>query len=97
MKYYGDTDSVNAKVKRYNFSVEVVGDELMGVVTAELNAPLNDRELGILKETISGQASDGWGEGFEQREIKCGDRDIYVSFWQSKNWSLQTAEELGIS
>lgn len=97
MKYYGDTDSVNAKVKRYNFSVEVVGDELMGVVTAELNAPLNDRELGMLKETISGQASDGWGEGFEQREIKCGDRDVYVSFWQSKNWSLQTAEELGIS
>ena len=46
---------------------------------------------------VSGHASDGWGEGFEQREIKCGDRDIYVSFWQSKNWSLQTAEELGIS
>lgn len=97
MKYYGDNDSVNVKVKRYDFSVEVVGDELMGVVTAELNAPLDERELGTLKETISGQASDGWGEGFEQREIKCGGRDVYVSFWQSKNWNLQTAEELGIS
>lgn len=97
MKYYGDNDSVNAKVKRYDFLVEVVGDELMGVVTAELNAPLDERELGTLKETISGQASDGWGEGFEQREIKCGGRDVYVSFWQSKNWNLQTAEELGIS
>lgn len=97
MKYYGDNDSVNAKVKRYDFLVEVVGDELMGVVTAELNAPLDERELGTLKETISGQASDGWGEGFEQREIKCGGRDVYVGFWQSKNWNLQTAEELGIS
>ncbi|MEG1630934.1 MAG: antirestriction protein ArdA [Hydrogenoanaerobacterium sp.] len=97
MKYYGDNDSVNAKVKRYNFSVEVVGDELMGVATVELNTQLDEREMGILKDTISGQASDGWGEGFEQREIKCGDRDVYVSFWQSKNWSLQTAEELGIS
>lgn len=97
MTYYGENDSVNVKVKRYDFSVENVSGKLMGVVTAELNAPLDERELGILKETISGQASDGWGEGFEQREIKCGDRDVYVSFWQSKNWCLQTAEELGIS
>ena len=97
MKYYGDNDSVNAKVKRYDFSVENVRGKLMGVVTAELNASLDDRELGILKETISGQATDGWGEGFEQQEIKCGDRDVYVSFWQSKNWGLQTAEELGIA
>jgi hypothetical protein len=97
MKYYGESDSVNAKVKRYDFSVEVVGDELMGVATLELNAPLDDKEMSRIKSEIEGQCSDGWGEGFEQREIKCGDRDVYVSFWQSKNWSLQTAEELGIS
>ena len=97
MKYYGESDSVNAKVKRYDFSVEVVGDELMGVTTLELNAPLDDKEMSRIKSEIEGQCSDGWGEGFEQREIKCGDRDVYVSFWQSKNWSLQTAEELGIS
>ncbi|MEG0273379.1 MAG: antirestriction protein ArdA [Hydrogenoanaerobacterium sp.] len=96
MSYYGETDSVNAKVKRYDFSVEVVGDELMGVVIAQLNAPLDDRELKTLKETISGQCSDGWGEGFEQREIDCNGKEIYVSFWQSGNWSLQTAAELGI-
>lgn len=97
MTYYGENDSVNAKVKRYDFSVEVVGDELMGVATLELNAPLDDKEMSIIKSEIEGQCSDGWGEGFEQREIKCGDRDVYVSFWQSKNWSLQTSEELGIS
>ena len=97
MKYYGESDSVNAKVKRYDFSVEVVGDELMGVATLELNAPLDDKEMSRIKSEIEGQCSDGWGEGFEQREIKCGDRDVYVNFWQSKNWNLQTAEELGIS
>ena len=59
----------------------------------------NDNEWNFekIKEEISGQASDGWCEGFEQREIKCNGKEIYVSFWQSKNWSLQTAEELGIS
>ncbi|MEA5084308.1 MAG: antirestriction protein ArdA [Lachnospiraceae bacterium] len=97
MKYYGQNDSVNAKVKRYDFSVENVGGKLMGVATLVLNAPLEDKEMGKIKEEISGQASDGWCEGFEQREIKCNGKEIYVSFWQSKNWSLQTAEELGIS
>lgn len=97
MKYYGENDSVNAKVKRYDFSVENVGGKLMGVATLVLNAPLEDKEMEKIKEEISGQASDGWCEGFEQREIKCNGKEIYVSFWQSKNWSLQTAEELGIS
>lgn len=97
MKYYGDNDSVNAKVKRYDFSVENVSGKLMGVVTAELNAPLDERELGIFKQVVEGQCSDGWGEGFEQREINCNGKELYVSFWQSKGWSFQTAEELGIS
>lgn len=96
MEYYGESDSVNAKVKRYDFSVEVVDGKLMGVATAQLNAPLDGEEMKKLKQTVEGQCSDGWGEGFEQRDIECGDRDINVSFWQSKNWSLQTAEELGI-
>lgn len=97
MKYYGENDSVNAKVKRYDFSVENVGGKLMGIATLVLNAPLEDKEMEKIKEEISGQASDGWCEGFEQREIKCNGKEIYVSFWQSENWSLQTAEELGIS
>ena len=97
MKYYGENDSVNAKVKRYDFSVENVRGKLMGIATLVLNAPLEDKEMEKIKEEISGQASDGWCEGFEQREIKCNGKKIYVSFWQSKNWSLQTAEELGIS
>lgn len=96
MKYYGNNDSVNAKVKRYNFSVENIRGKLMGVATLELNAPLDDKEMSKIKSEIEGQCSDGWGEGFEQREIKCDGRDIYVRFWDSRNWSLQTAEELGI-
>ena len=96
MSYYGETDSVNAKVKRYDFSVENVRGELMGVAVLTINAPLDIVELEKIKETISGQCSDGWGEGFEQREIDCNGKEIYVSFWQSKNWSLQTAADLGI-
>ena len=97
MKYYGENDSVNAKVKRYDFSVENVGGTLMGVATLELNTPLDSTELSKIKDEITGQCSDGWGEGFGQREIKCDGREIYVSFWQSRDWSLQTAGEMGIT
>lgn len=97
MKYYGDCDSVNAKVGKYKFTVEEVKGELMGVAVLRLNDALNEKELEIIKSEISGQASDGWGEGFEQRKIRADGRDIYVSFWNSKDWSLKTAEEFGIS
>uniref|UniRef100_UPI00289CA45E antirestriction protein ArdA n=1 Tax=Anaerotignum sp. TaxID=2039241 RepID=UPI00289CA45E len=90
MRYYCDQDSVNAKVKRYHFSVEEVNGQLMGVANLILNAPLDDRELARIKDEITGQASDGWGEGFEQRKIKCNGKEVYVSFWAAKNWSLQT-------
>ncbi|WMI82400.1 antirestriction protein ArdA [Anaerotignum sp. MB30-C6] len=96
MRYYCDQDSVNAKVNKYDFSVEEVNGQLMGVASLILNAPLDDMELARIKDEITGQASDGWGEGFEQREIKCNGKDVYVSFWGAKNWSLQTAEEMGI-
>ena len=47
-----------------------------------------------MKDYISGQASDGWGEGFEQREISTDDGDLFVHLWNfGDNWSIQTEEE----
>lgn len=97
MKYYRNCDSVNAKISKYEFTVEEVKGELMGVAVLTLNDALNEKELEKIKSEISGQASDGWGEGFEQREISIDGRDIYVSFWGRNDWSLKTAEELGIA
>ena len=96
MTYYDACDSINAKVAKYEFSVEEVKGELMGVAILTLNAPLNDMEKNQIKEVITGQASDGAGESFEQREINTADRSIYVSFWNPTDWSIMTAEELGI-
>jgi len=97
MDYYDEHDTVNAKVQKYLFDVEIIDRELMGVAVLTLNAPLNQAELTKIKETIEGQSSDGFGEGLEQREIKCNGKEIYVSLWNSHDWSLKTAEEMGIS
>ena len=96
MRYYDDHDSVNAKVSKYVFSVELVEGELMGAAVLTLNNELIPKELEKIKDEIIGQAADGWGESFEQREISTDMGDIYVSFWNSDNWFIKTAEEMGI-
>lgn len=97
MDYYDEPDTVNAKVQKYLFDVEVIDGELTGVAVLTLNAPLNQEELAKIKEAIEGQSSDGFGEGLEQREIDCNGKDVYVSLWNSRDWSLKTAEEMGIT
>jgi len=96
MRYYDDHDSVNAKVSKYVFSVELVEGELMGVAVLTLNDELTSKEFEKIKGEIIGQAADGWGESFEQREISTEMGDIYVTFWNSDNWFIKTAEEMGI-
>lgn len=98
MKYYHKNDSVNEKVQSLFFTVEQIGDKLMGVAECRVQGDLSNVEIAQLKEYVTGQASDGFGEGFEQRPIKVSDGEIYVSLWNSdKNWNIMTQEELSNS
>ena len=95
MKYYGADDGVNNKVRSYVFTVERVQGQLMGVAECHVQGDLTAEEFDRLKEYVSGQASDGFGEGFEQRPIKTGDGELYVSLWSGdKSWSIMTRDEL---
>lgn len=60
MKYYRECDSLNAKVSKYEFTVEEVGGKLMGVAVLTLNDDLTEKELELIKSEVSGQASDGY-------------------------------------
>ena len=95
MRYYREDDSVRRKVVRAVPTVDEVNGELVGSLWVDTDAPLTAEEQAVFCAYISGQYSDGWGEGFEQHPITVEDGEIYVSFWNSENfWSVMTEEEL---
>ena len=91
MQYYHEDDSVRNKVVTAVPSVEVHGNKLCGCLTVELKEPLLNDEQTILCNYITGQYSDGWGEGFEQHEISVGDGKLYVHFWQDHDFEIYPA------
>ena len=94
MHWYDTPDSVNDKVRSVTFDVERRNGKLWGIAECQISGELSAAELTTLKEYIEGQASDGWGEGFEQHEIAVGrGSELYVHLWQDEDWSIQTEQE----
>lgn len=97
MEYYSGHEpaSVDAKVLSAFVDAEVYENKLWGVLKCTLKKPLTNEEIAALKEYASGQYSDGYGEGFEQRERKTEYGDLYVHFWHSgDDYSILTEQEL---
>ena len=93
MQYYHEDDSVRSKVVSAVPSVEIHGNKLCGCLNVELREPLNEGEKAVLCDYISGQYSDGWGEGFEQREIRVDDGTLAVHFWQEDGFKMTLSFE----
>lgn len=79
------TDSKHLAEKVYSVfpSVETRDGDLYGVVTIKSYGELERADLIELAEEAKAQMSDGFGEGFEQREIRLGEDNVYISFWHS--------------
>ncbi len=54
---------------------------------------MTDQEIESLKDYFNGQYSDGWGEGFFQREIETSYGVLYLDFW-SDDFYIETEDEL---
>ncbi len=92
MDFYLGDYNVDTKVKSFNFDIEEVDGEVVGVAVLELDAKLTSFELEQMKDYIRVQASDGFGEVFEQMEIQTCTKPIYVSLWKPRDWSLKEGD-----
>ena len=82
--YFDENNGAVSKLRSVEWDVETVRGELYGKITAHLTEPFSEDEEAAFLDWVTGQNSDGLGEGFEQREISVGDgRDLYVHLW---NW-----------
>ena len=97
-QYFDETDSVTAakKVKHVKWSFENVNNRLYGKVDVFLTEELTAEETEAVKDWISGQNSDGLGEGFEQQEIRVAGLTFSVSFWNpSDDYCIYDEAEFG--
>ena len=90
-----DHPTANKKLVSAVWSVEEINGVLYGRIDCRSAEAFTPEEIEALKDGISGQNSDGLGEGFEQREIKTDGGDMYVSFWHSgDDYYIRTKEEM---
>lgn len=97
MEYFsGDAETDLSVFSVFPFT-EVKNNELMGVFVCKVSNDITETQLQQLKDYITGQASDGWGESYEQHPIRTSRYDkIYVSFWNNDNdWDLTFDGNIG--
>ena len=81
MQYFDGSESIQEKIQSAVVTIENKDGILYGCTKLELNEFLSQEELQEFTEYITGQYSDGWGEGFEQRDIKVDGGTMNVHFW----------------
>lgn len=93
--YITDHPTANEKLVAAVWSVEEIDGVLYGRIDCRSAVAFTPEEIEALKEGISGQNSDGFGEGFEQRPIQTDEGDMYVSLWHCGNdYFIRTQEEM---
>ena len=91
---FSGSEALGEKVLSLFPSVEEVDGRLYGVAVCQVKGELAPEELAELKEYCTSQYADGWGEGYEQRPRRTSYGELYVSFWQAKDFFILTKEEM---
>lgn len=91
--FFYDDDNAQKKMVTVMWGVEEKNGVLYGKTEIKLREPFTPEEKEKVRDWVSGQNSDGFGEGLEQRPIETEDGDLYVSMWNSDNYFIYDSDE----
>lgn len=91
--FFYDDDNAQKKMVTAIWGVEEKNGVLYGKTEIKLREPFTPEEKEKVRDWVSGQNSDGFGEGLEQRPIETEDGDLYVSMWNSDNYFIYDSDE----
>jgi hypothetical protein len=93
-EYFHGSPDLQSKLFSVRFDVENVRNEIFGCIHVDTTEPLTNEEKEEIRDFCTGQASDGFGEGLEQRPFKSDDGELYISFWDSdEDWFMLDDDE----
>ena len=94
-EYITDHPTAKAKIVMATWSIDMIDGTSYGRIDCRSAEPFTAEEIEAIKDGITGQNSDGLGEGFEQRPIKTDEGDLYVSLWHSgDDYFIHTQDEM---
>lgn len=93
-QFFDANGDVQSKLKSIVWNFEEFDGKLYGVTTAEFSGEIDEKGIADLKDWISGQNSDGLGEGFEQQEFDVDEGRLSVSLWDFNEYFIYTEEEI---
>lgn len=88
LAYYDGPEEVREHLVSIIPSVAVQDGKLCGCTAITYRQDLSEHQWNALFRDIAGQYSDGWGEGFEQRDIEVDGGILNVHFWQSDGFEM---------
>ena len=91
---YLHDENLDKKVYSIIPMVETRNGNLYGMAVVKSYGELDRTETHELTQYLTGQFSDGFGEGLEQRPITLGEDEVYISFWNSDDYYLKPESEL---
>lgn len=93
---YEDDGSIYGKVHKITISADWVNGKLYGLATCEVSDDWTDDDTALLKGYLESQYSDGFGEGFEQREVysfteteTCEEYDEEADEYYESEWDVR--------
>ncbi len=88
LPFYDGPEDIKTKLESILPTVEVHEGKLYGCAVVACRQDLSERQWNDVMEYITGQYSDGWREGFEQRDIEVDGGFLNVHFWQPERFEM---------